>query len=256
MLWTERGLAWRVGAALGVTLLYVGGFTAVYGRFGAGSAALEALPVSVVAGMGGPRWGALAGVLAFGLDILLLNLVGYGQGIGVVVAGGGLVPSLAIVFIGVIVGWVAQQSDRVRRQARELEAERQRLEQEVARRQRAENLLRTSEDRLRTVVENAPVMIISIDARGLITGCEGQVKRLFGTSAERIVGTSIDSAFLSHPILLRLARDAMVGHGGTAVLPMVHRELDAHFVPVRDDTGAVTGASGVMIDRVARLSSA
>ncbi len=70
---------------------------------------------------------------------------------------------------------------------------------DISQRKAAENALRVSEEKYRTLVEASPDGVLSIDARGIITDCNTGLCRMLGYDKEqlrgreaRILGTSKD----------------------------------------------------------------
>ena len=144
---------------MGPWLAYVLVFAPLYRVMGAGAGALATIPVIVVAWLMGV-WGALlAGLLVVLLNTLLFNLAGLHGWDAILQAGGGP-GTAALVLIGLGVG-----------RLRDL---RERANLEIARRNQMEEALRTSEERLRTLVSNVPVILFAVDRAGVFTLSEGK----------------------------------------------------------------------------------
>ena len=104
-------------------------FVPLYGAWGAGAAALGALPVASTGWALGLRGGVIAGFIAFPLNVLLLNLVGE-TGWDVVIRNGGGPGSAVIVIIGGVIGLLRDFKEQLRAQLDErnrLLAEREEL---------------------------------------------------------------------------------------------------------------------------------
>jgi len=131
----------RWGIAFAILIAYVLLFFLLYPRFREGSAALAILPVAVIALLGGTQVGLLAGILSFPLNTLLLNMVEtQANPWAVVILSGGGPGSVAIVLIGLIVGLLHDQRDRIA--------------QDLVQRQQVESALGESERRYRTLFES------------------------------------------------------------------------------------------------------
>lgn len=122
-------------------------------------------------------------------DVTLSPLVRNGEVIGVV-----------DVTVSATERVLAQQEAREQRQNLEravaqrtaaLSAANDRLRSEIEERARAEEALRTSEEKYRDLVENANSIILRLDTEGRITFFNEFAQRFFGYSAEEIVGRHV-----------------------------------------------------------------
>jgi two-component system sensor histidine kinase/response regulator len=120
----------RMAAALASVIVYVLAFFPLYQLLGTGSTALAVVPVLVTGGLLGLRAGVLASLLAFALNIVLVNLVGL-PGWDVLVYKGGPA-TIALLVTGVATG-----------QLRDLAAH---AKQELTARKRADEALRRSQE--------------------------------------------------------------------------------------------------------------
>jgi len=107
--------------------IYGVAYISLYGSLGAGIAALAALPVAVAGWALGLRGGILAGLIAFPMNTLLMNLVGE-TGWDTVIRSGGTAGSVVIVIIGGTLGKIRDlrtslQSELRNRQRLSLERE-------------------------------------------------------------------------------------------------------------------------------------
>lgn len=121
---------------------------------------------------------------------------------------------------------------------------------ELVERQRAEERLQQSEERLRTVVTNAPVVLFALDHQGTFTFSEGKGLEALGLQPGQVVGQSVFSVYASEPTAIAAARRAL---GGEAFTICTHlRGLDLYFetrwAPVRGADGQLDGTIGVATD--------
>ncbi len=104
----------------------------------------------------------------------------------------------------------------LRRAQRDLAVQNARLQEEIAERQRAEHALRASEERLRLIVENAPMPLLIADAAtGQVLGANQALYALSGYTAETLLGKTVlelyaDPARDRPPILAELRAQGRV----------------------------------------------
>jgi len=94
--------------------------------------------------------------------------------------------SAVIVFVGVFL-FVRMSRPMVERAENHALA----LRKEVAERQRAERRLRASQQRLRRVVQNMPIMMDAFDAEGNIVAWNRECERVTGYASEEIIGNPV-----------------------------------------------------------------
>ena len=124
---------------------------------------------------------------------------------------------------------------------------------------RAEEMLRENFKRLgelAAIVESSDDVILSKDLNGIITSWNAAAARLFGYSAEEMVGSSILKLIPEHlhsdekTILESIRAGQRVEHFETVRLTKDGRELDVSLTisPVKDEKGVVIGASKILRD--------
>ncbi|WP_266075524.1 PAS domain S-box protein [Haladaptatus caseinilyticus] len=115
-------------------------------------------------------------------------------------------------------------------------------------RQRA---LRENEERLRTVVENVPVILFAIDSDGAFTLSEGRGLSAFDATAGEAVGDSIFDWLAEYPDAVADIRRALAGETFDVVHKMDEFYFETWYQPVWDGD-EVTGVIGVSMDVTSR----
>ena len=108
--------------------------------------------------------------------------------------------------------------------------------------------LRESEERLQTLVANAPVLLYAIDREGVITYSEGQGLTALSVDHGKVIGTSAFDAYRRWPDAIANLTRSLAGEATSGILKMGDLVLDVHNRPVFDDDGEVTGVIGVALD--------
>jgi two-component system sensor histidine kinase/response regulator len=146
---------------------------------------------------------------------------------------------------------------RVIERTQELEDAIADLEREASERKRAEHTLRETRVRLRTVVNNAPIVLFAVDRLGIFTLFEGQSLRVLGLEPGQLVGQSalgptvdVTSSSSGAAQLIRaedVAR-ALVGEPFTVLIEAFDKVFELKYSPNLDADGAPVGAIGIAVD--------
>lgn len=115
-------------------------------------------------------------------------------------------------------------------------------------RMQAEEALRASEERLRAVVTDAPIILCALDAAGTITLVEGRGLAALRRTGAVVVGRSARDVFAAMPAYLALAQRALGGNVATGEVTIGATVFDVRYTPVRAADGAPAGAIGVSTD--------
>jgi PAS domain S-box-containing protein len=107
--------------------------------------------------------------------------------------------------------------------------------------------LRESEERLRTVVTNAPIILFALDRDGTLTFCDGYALRSFGVPSAAIVRRSFFDVCAGSPPLLDVACRALAGEDATTLLETPTQAFEVRCSPIRA-VARVEGAIGVATD--------
>jgi diguanylate cyclase (GGDEF)-like protein/PAS domain S-box-containing protein len=119
---------------------------------------------------------------------------------------------------------------------------------DITARRRVMDELRRSEDRLRTVIASAPVIVWALSPDGTIELAEGRGLKALGLSPGQLVGRPIEEIYTENPQALELTRRALKGEELTAIVSFGSVVLESHLSPIRDDRGELVGALGVAVD--------
>lgn len=131
-----------------------------------------------------------------------------------------------------------------------------RLEQEVAERKKAQEVLRQNELHLRALVANAPAILFALDGDGVFTASEGQGLEAFGREQNELVGQWVFDLYRDKPMVLKLARCALAGEELDAAVSSGGMTLRARTTSPRDGTGKVSGVVGIAMDVTGRKQAA
>ena len=108
--------------------------------------------------------------------------------------------------------------------------------------------LRKSEERLRTVISGAPIVLFAVDPQGIITFSEGRGLSALGRKSGESVGKSVYAVYADYPDLAENVRRALGGEELSAEIEVGEAAFEARYAPIRDGRGAVQGVIGVATD--------
>ncbi|MEM7115056.1 MAG: response regulator [Chloroflexota bacterium] len=138
---------------------------------------------------------------------------------------------------------------------KELESVQRILERRVEELKATEAALRFSEERLRTVVSSAPILIWGANQDGQITVAQGETLAEFGFSSERFVGTSIFRYEKTLPGISEYVSRAIQGEDVTSVQKVDQRTLEMRYTPLQNDVEEIIGVIGIVIDITERVEA-
>lgn len=119
---------------------------------------------------------------------------------------------------------------------------------DVSERLRAEEELKESERRLRTVVSNANVVLFTLDRDGVFTLSEGRGLQSLGFQSGELVGRSVFEVFGDVPGLCEHVRRTLGGGEVFATVEVAESIFEVFYGPLRDEEGEVVGLIGVATD--------
>ncbi len=119
---------------------------------------------------------------------------------------------------------------------------------DVTDRRSTEFALRQSEERLRRLVNNAPVVLFALDREGVFTHSEGKGLEALGLIPGEAVGRSVWEISRDDPAALALVGRALAGEAFTATAEVGGLTFEVQFAPRFDSCGNRVGAIGVATD--------
>ena len=119
---------------------------------------------------------------------------------------------------------------------------------DITERRQAEQALRESEMRIRTLVSNVAIVLISISLDGTVTFCEGKGLEPLGIKPQQVIGRLVYDVIRGQPGLEHDVRRALTGQNVVSVRRQGQVVLENRFTPVRDRDGRLTGIMCVSID--------
>jgi len=114
--------------------------------------------------------------------------------------------------------------------------------QDITDRVRAEDALRESEQRFKTVLAGAPVAIFAFNVDGAVTLAQGSALDTIGVDGDALVGTSIRDVLADHPEAAAGVDRALAGAIVEVRMQIDDITFDASYRPLTDPEGAVIGA--------------
>ncbi|MEO5930249.1 MAG: PAS domain S-box protein [Candidatus Kapaibacterium sp.] len=120
-------------------------------------------------------------------------------------------------------------------------------------RKRLSDELRQSEERLRSVVSSAPIILCSADINGIITLFEGHSVGKLGIDPLLVVGQRVEDFLEYVPKLVHAARRALAGETFTEVVRFSDVVIDFCFSPSLNAAGEIVGMVGVATDITERI---
>jgi PAS domain S-box-containing protein len=133
-------------------------------------------------------------------------------------------------------------------------------EEDVTARRRAQEALLASENRLRTIITGAPIVLFSIDPDGILSLFDGLGAAGLGVSPERVIGRSVFEVFAHVPQLLGAVRKAMTGETTVTTAPIGRLTFELRCSPAVTSDERLEGVVGIATDiteraRIERLKN-
>jgi PAS domain S-box-containing protein len=119
---------------------------------------------------------------------------------------------------------------------------------DVTERRNALDALRESEERLRTVMASAPIVLFALDRTGVFVLSEGRGLSALGLKPGQVVGMSVFELYKDFPEIIEMVRRALGGENANGTVEVEELSWDTRYTPVYDDKGDVDGVIGVATD--------
>jgi PAS domain S-box-containing protein len=123
----------------------------------------------------------------------------------------------------------------------------QAVARDITARKQTENLLRASEERVRAVVSNAPIILWAADPEGIFTLCEGHGLKGLGIEPSDAVGRKVSDVYTDPGVAAHLRR-ALAGESFQAGMTLGGPTFDSWYSPLWDANRNINGVMGVAVD--------
>jgi PAS domain S-box-containing protein len=124
---------------------------------------------------------------------------------------------------------------------------------DITERVRMEDALTVSEEHLRTVITNAPIVFFALDRNGVFTLLEGNGLEALGVKQGQEVGKSIFDLFQRTSQILDDFHRSEIGKPFTSIVTMRGQTFENRYSPFKDERGEFAGVIGVSTDITDRL---
>jgi two-component system cell cycle sensor histidine kinase/response regulator CckA len=110
--------------------------------------------------------------------------------------------------------------------------------------------LSEAEQRLRTIISKAPILLFALDANGTVTLCEGKALQKLGKVPGQSIGLSMFDMYRNYPGLIANVRRALLGQEFSSLdeLPELGLCFETHWAPLRAENGTLAGTIAVAVD--------
>ena len=119
---------------------------------------------------------------------------------------------------------------------------------DISERRQAEDALRASEERLRTVVGGMPMILFALDGDGVIILSDGRGLNALGLKPGEDVGKSMLDLYGEYPDVQAAIRRALSGETVSIFQEFAAAVFETQFIPQYDDLGRTSGVIGVAMD--------
>jgi two-component system, cell cycle sensor histidine kinase and response regulator CckA len=112
----------------------------------------------------------------------------------------------------------------------------------------AEQVLRTSEERLQALVSSLPIILFALDREGVFTLSEGKGLEMLGRRRGDRVGYSLFDLYPDHPEIIGAFKRSLQGETLATTAQVGDLVFEAWCAPCRDENGRISGVIGVATD--------
>jgi len=126
---------------------------------------------------------------------------------------------------------------------------------DVSEREMTMRALHEAEERLRTVINHLPVMLNTVDQRGIFTLSAGSGLETIGLRAGEATGKSAFDVYANYPALIDDIQRVLKGERFRSQHSINGRMLETQYKPLYDRQNQLTGAISVTMDITARMEA-
>ncbi|MGM0417495.1 MAG: PAS domain S-box protein [Thermodesulfobacteriota bacterium] len=108
--------------------------------------------------------------------------------------------------------------------------------------------LKEAEERLNSVIGSLPVVLWSVNKKGIITLCRGMGLKPLGVAPDALVGQSVFQTFEKEPQFAEIIEDGLKFRPFTKIIKFRKRYYEVTVSPLHDSLGNPSGVSGVATD--------
>ena len=119
---------------------------------------------------------------------------------------------------------------------------------DISRRTRTEETLRQTETRLHTILNNAPLVLWSVDEAGEFVLSVGKGLESLGLAPGEVVGRSVYEVYKDYPAIIQDVEKALKGIIHTTVQEVNGIYYETRFAPLMDDNSTPEGCIGISVD--------
>jgi HTH-type transcriptional regulator, bacterioopsin transcriptional activator and related proteins len=134
------------------------------------------------------------------------------------------------------------QAEQLRNRVADLEAQLQEKEQQI------HHERQNNDRKLRTLTENLPVILYTLDTEGIVTLSEGKGLAAIGSKPGQSVGKNIFELYKGLPTASDWIRRALAGEDIQTTLTFAGVDMQTWYSPLRDENGTITGMLGLAVD--------
>ncbi len=120
--------------------------------------------------------------------------------------------------------------------------------EDVSERNKSEELLRKSEAKFRTIVENTEQILFMIDNDGIFTLSEGKGLAALGLAPGQVVGQSASEVYKDFPEIIKGIRIALEGVANNDTINVGNLFLDIWYSPIKNVKGDISGIVGMAVN--------
>jgi PAS domain S-box-containing protein len=119
---------------------------------------------------------------------------------------------------------------------------------DITERKKAEEALKDSEEKFRTIIKNTQAIIFIIDQDGKFTLSEGKGLSVLGLKPGQVVGQSAFEMYKDFPEIINGINQALRGNAYNVTVDVNGIIFDTSYSPYKDSKGNIIGTIGMAID--------